>query len=281
MVAAPGWPSSTPGVTVLPSGETVVGSYGATTVVKGQGSTLHTKFSTSDAASSTQNIVIGSRGYDSATTLVEAFDIYNSAAQNELNIGRKPSGGQGVTLGRLAAAATKAGSTTTVLAWNSYGVNVGQNPSLPTSGRAWQCTTTGQANALYVADADGTLHSQFSATSGSPNLAVGAGSELRFYNNGSDSAIEGHTDDIYIIAKTTGKDVVVRAQSSTGEVLIQNDFVNVAKFNSAGVEIGAGLVLKLVGQAGDPASPSAGFITFNATTSKFRGYDGSAWQDFH
>jgi hypothetical protein len=26
---------------------------------------------------------------------------------------------------------------------------------------------------------------------------------------------------------------------------------------------------------------AAGMIIFNTTTSKFQGYDGSAWQDFH
>jgi hypothetical protein len=39
--------------------------------------------------------------------------------------------------------------------------------------------------------------------------------------------------------------------------------------------------LHLAGQANDPTSPAAGQIYYNSATGKFRGYNGTAWQDFN
>jgi hypothetical protein len=54
---------------------------------------------------------------------------------------------------------------------------------------------------------------------------------------------------------------------------------------SAGLEISSTTKALLVSRMNtterNALTAAAGMIIFNTTTSKFQGYDGSAWQDFH
>ena len=62
-------------------------------------------------------------------------------------------------------------------------------PNVASSGSKFEVQTTGQARALYVADADGTLHLPWDGTATSPNIGFGASEDGRLHHDGTNTEL--------------------------------------------------------------------------------------------
>jgi len=117
----------------------------------------------------------------------------------------------------------KSGAGSSVLRWNTSGVNLGVGPATPTAGRAFQVTTTAHGSgSIYVADADGTMHFPWDGTSGSPQIALGASSEFVMYRTASTNVLQ----------STAGNMFIGPTNSST--LFFQSNGGNVGRFLSDG-----------------------------------------------
>tara|TARA_R110000803_G_scaffold20201_8_gene52245 strand:- start:781 stop:2910 length:2130 start_codon:yes stop_codon:yes gene_type:complete len=116
------------------------------------------------------------------------------------------------------------------------GVSVGTPALVPGSGQAFSVyTSVGQA--FYVADGDRTTHFAWSGGGSSPNIAIGAGSELRFFNDGADSGIYAYTDDLLIRQNTDTKSIQFRCTGATsGDITFETrGATEVARFGQYGL----------------------------------------------
>ena len=236
------------GVELLSSGGAVtsIGNYLDTTAIKGLGSGLHTVFKSSDTATDNQVVSIGTRAYSAGTNAVFLAWAQNLVAANNLYIG---GGGtvantDAITYGYLrAGAGVTSTNGVTVLAWDQYGVNVGTLPAAPTSGRAFQVTTTGQTDAAYFDDTNGTLTMPWDAAgSSTAQLKLGAGAEFKIYQTAADSRIF-----------TTGS-LYTTASAGTMLHYVDTGYTHQFRVNSiTTAQINAnGLVLPLDGLTGTP-----------------------------
>jgi len=140
----------------------------------------------------------------------------------------------------------KSGTATTVMAWNASGVNVGVAATTPTSGRAFQVTTTAHGSgSVYVADADGTLHSPWDGDGTSPNISLGAADDLRLWHDGSNSYTYSYTGSMFAGTNNSASYFFITNNTTRGKWDSGGAFV----VGSGTVQSGAKIDFQTTGQA--------------------------------
>jgi len=247
---APDTPYVSPTSTNLYAGVTTdtLGFYTGTTTIKGSPTGVHTLFESSDTLSDPQVIHLGSRSHAGPATIAIAR-IENQAADNYFDLGRGGSSPAVVSPMhfRLYTGTTVSatGNGALKLYANQHGVNVGTNPAAPTSGRAFQVTTTAQATAAFFDDATGRFMLPWNATgSGDAQIVIGATPQLRVYATASDSYVRNGAG-TFRIENTAATSTYFMCPSSQA-MHFQVNAVTTAQIDANGID------LPLNGTGGNP-----------------------------